>query len=198
MGKIAVITRASRGIGAAAARILAENGYDLALSCRKNMEMLQTLAGDLEKNYRTCSFCFCGDRGSFQQVFPGLCHYGKRVIGFSVLLFQLGEQLDIQNTQHGDQTAQKNHHHQQNSNGSTMVFGRLGSAGTVDTGIPGLILISVIVHKGYLKKKNCVNGPLHRRMDQLTSGMVKVNSVVPSRLDTEIFSPWLQTMVLTM
>ncbi len=68
MGKIAVITGASRGIGAAAARILAENGYDLALSCRKNMEMLQTLAGDLEKNYRTRSFCFCGDMGDYRQA----------------------------------------------------------------------------------------------------------------------------------
>ena len=33
---------------------------------------------------------------------------------------------------------------------------------------------------------------------QLTRGMVKVNSVLPSRLVTLIFSPWEQTMVLTM
>jgi len=33
---------------------------------------------------------------------------------------------------------------------------------------------------------------------QFTSGMVKVNSVFPSRLVTEMFSPWLHTMVLTM
>ena len=34
--------------------------------------------------------------------------------------------------------------------------------------------------------------------DQLTNGMVKVNSVFPSRLATEMFSPWEQTRVLTM
>ena len=32
------------------------------------MEMLQTLAGDLEKNYRTRSFCFCGDMGDYRQA----------------------------------------------------------------------------------------------------------------------------------
>ena len=33
---------------------------------------------------------------------------------------------------------------------------------------------------------------------QLTRGMVNVNSVLPSRLVTLIFSPWEQTMVFTM
>ena len=33
---------------------------------------------------------------------------------------------------------------------------------------------------------------------QLTKGIVKVNSVLPSRLVTLMFSPWLHTMVFTM
>ena len=35
-------------------------------------------------------------------------------------------------------------------------------------------------------------------LHQFTSGRVKVKVVRPSRLVTEIFSPWLQTMVFTM
>ena len=46
--------------------------------------------------------------------------------------------------------------------------------------------------------KVILNSPFSILHFQLTSGMVKVNSVFPSRLATEMFSPWEQTRVLTM
>ena len=81
-----------------------------------------------------------------------VCLKGKGIILRFGLAFQLGGKLDVQNTQHTDQSSQKNHDHQQKSYSAAMIFRRTGPAGSVNTGIPGLIMISVIVHKGYLKE----------------------------------------------
>lgn len=50
--RTALITGASRGIGAAIAHIFAENGYDLILTCDKSMEALEELAELLMKEFR--------------------------------------------------------------------------------------------------------------------------------------------------
>lgn len=49
--KTALITGASRGIGAAIARLFAENGYHLVLTCDKSIEALENLAGQLMREY---------------------------------------------------------------------------------------------------------------------------------------------------
>ncbi len=51
VGKTALVTGASRGIGAAIAEALARKGYDLILTCSKTIEDLSKLAANLEKNY---------------------------------------------------------------------------------------------------------------------------------------------------
>ncbi|MDE7269564.1 MAG: SDR family NAD(P)-dependent oxidoreductase [Acetatifactor sp.] len=50
--KTALITGASRGIGAAIARIFAENGYHLVLTCDKSMEALEKLAKQLMSDFQ--------------------------------------------------------------------------------------------------------------------------------------------------
>ena len=57
----AIITGASRGIGAACAELFAANGYDLAICCRNSEEELKTLAGALEEKYRVRVLTFCGN-----------------------------------------------------------------------------------------------------------------------------------------
>lgn len=56
--KNALITGASRGIGSAIARMLASMGYDLYLTCNKNIEMLKTLASELQKECGVSCRCY--------------------------------------------------------------------------------------------------------------------------------------------
>lgn len=60
MNKKALITGASRGIGSAAAKSLAREGYDLFLVCRNSLEKMEELKGELEKKYGiSCQTALC-------------------------------------------------------------------------------------------------------------------------------------------
>ncbi|MBP5607904.1 MAG: SDR family oxidoreductase [Lachnospiraceae bacterium] len=61
MKKTAVISGASRGIGAAIASKLAEEGYDLSLCCRNNNGFLEDLAQRLRSDHPVEVHCFFGD-----------------------------------------------------------------------------------------------------------------------------------------
>lgn len=61
MGKNALITGASRGIGRAIAIEFARAGYDLTLCCIKNIENLQNLARDLADTYKVKCEAFQAD-----------------------------------------------------------------------------------------------------------------------------------------
>ena len=53
---VALITGASRGIGAAIALEFAANGYDLILTCHKSMDLLQALCEGITEKYQvTCT-----------------------------------------------------------------------------------------------------------------------------------------------
>ena len=60
---IAIVTGASRGIGAAIASQLARDGYDLVLCCRKNAELLSRQALSLQRDHGSTVTTFCGDLG---------------------------------------------------------------------------------------------------------------------------------------
>lgn len=60
MGKKALITGASRGIGEAAARSLAMEGYDLFLVCKNSRERTEKLKAELEMKYGiSCDMALC-------------------------------------------------------------------------------------------------------------------------------------------
>lgn len=65
---IALITGASRGIGAATARVFAQAGYELILTCNKSFSELQALASTLESEYKVPCHPFQADMGNFEQV----------------------------------------------------------------------------------------------------------------------------------
>ena len=68
MGRKALVTGASRGIGYAIARHLAGEGIDLVLTCVKNIEKLQDIANDLSGQHNiSCTAVLC-DGSDSQQV----------------------------------------------------------------------------------------------------------------------------------
>ncbi len=68
MTKTAFISGASRGIGKGIALALAEEGFDLAMTCRVNIDELQTLAQMLEKEYGIKTICEAGDMADYSFV----------------------------------------------------------------------------------------------------------------------------------
>lgn len=68
MGRMALVSGASRGIGRAVAIKLAEAGYDLFLTCKKSEEALAELKNELENSYRiTCNIQIC-DMSQYEEV----------------------------------------------------------------------------------------------------------------------------------
>ena len=61
MKKTAIITGASRGIGKAIAKLLASEGYHLALFCHNNIDMLNAFASELKSLYKIQVFTYSGD-----------------------------------------------------------------------------------------------------------------------------------------
>ncbi|HJA94655.1 MAG TPA: SDR family NAD(P)-dependent oxidoreductase [Candidatus Eisenbergiella merdipullorum] len=68
MGKKALVTGASRGIGRAIAEELASQGYDLYLTCLHSMASLTGYAEELGKKYGSFCQAFQGDMGNPEDV----------------------------------------------------------------------------------------------------------------------------------
>lgn len=77
MKKKALITGASRGIGAETAKTLAKEGYDLFLVSRKSKEKLEELARKLTSQYGVACTCMLCDVSSSEQVEHMLKEAGK-------------------------------------------------------------------------------------------------------------------------
>ena len=64
--KVALITGATRGIGKEIALELAENGFDIAVNCRRKDDSLEELRKEIEKNGVRCEFVEA-DVANFEQ-----------------------------------------------------------------------------------------------------------------------------------
>lgn len=81
MQKTALITGASRGIGAALAATFSKAGYQLTLCCKSSESDLLSLAKELKENYQTEILTFIGDVADYtfvsHMVADTLKHYGR-------------------------------------------------------------------------------------------------------------------------
>lgn len=81
MPKVAFITGASRGIGAALAKTFAKNGYHLSLCCRNSKSELHALANSLKEQYSIEVLTFIGNIGEYDflshMVKETLSHFGS-------------------------------------------------------------------------------------------------------------------------
>lgn len=66
--RLAIITGASRGIGAAIARAFAQSDYDLILTCSNSIEQLRELANNLQAEYAVSCSAHQVDMGDYEQV----------------------------------------------------------------------------------------------------------------------------------
>ena len=66
--KTALVSGASRGIGLAIATILAQNGYELHLTCKNSIEKLQEVATTLSDTYHIPCHAYKTDMGNFAEV----------------------------------------------------------------------------------------------------------------------------------
>ena len=66
--KTALVTGASRGIGLAIATILAQNGYNLHLTCKNSYKQLQKIAKNLSETYNITCTAHRTDMGNFAEV----------------------------------------------------------------------------------------------------------------------------------
>lgn len=66
--KTALVSGASRGIGLAIATILAQNGYQLHLTCKNSYEQLQEIAATLSDTYKVLCHAYKADMGMFSDV----------------------------------------------------------------------------------------------------------------------------------
>ena len=80
MSKIALITGASRGIGAAIAERFAKNGYNLSICCKNSKTSLEALSDSFHDKYQIEVITFTGDVGDFhfaeEMVQKTLEHFG--------------------------------------------------------------------------------------------------------------------------
>ena len=75
--KTALITGASRGIGAACAKTFAAAGYNLVLVCQKSMDALQILKENLQNEYHISCLCLQADMSCEEDVLRVFSHIGS-------------------------------------------------------------------------------------------------------------------------
>ncbi|MBQ4515441.1 MAG: 3-oxoacyl-ACP reductase FabG, partial [Clostridia bacterium] len=87
--KNVLITGASRGIGAACARIFAENGFRVFINYFKSSECAEQLCSELRKNGAD-AFTFCADVSNSGQVDKMMSEISARFGGVDILINNAG------------------------------------------------------------------------------------------------------------
>ena len=101
--KTALITGASRGIGRAIATALAQNDYDLYLTCHKNEAILSDLKNDLERQYTVICKTIIGDisqEETVRKLFSSIDHLDVLVNNAGISHIGLLHKMDLEEWNH--------------------------------------------------------------------------------------------------
>lgn len=189
MSKIALITGATSGIGAATAYSLAANGYDLILTGRRNKRLVE-LEHDLSSKFKVKSLLLCFDVTKLEQVQSALNTLPENWKAVDVLINNAGLAVGMDTV----------------DNGEVDDWERM-----IDTNVKGLLYVSRIVvpwmkvrKSGhiinisslagkesypmggvYCGTKHAVQAISHAMRIELLPFNVKVGTVAPGMVDTE-------------
>ena len=190
MSKIALITGATSGIGKSTALKLAENGFDVIITGRRQ-ELLDELNNlILSKNVRVLSLCF--DVRNDDQVKQNLCNLPEEWKNIDVLINNAGLAAGLSTLQEGDMDDWERMI-DTNVKGLLYVTRNI-VAQMVERGKGQIINIGSIAGKEVYPNGNVYCATKHA-VDALTKGMrmdllpkgIKVSQICPGAVETEFF-----------
>ena len=188
MSKIALITGATSGIGKSTALKLAENGFDVIITGRRQELLYELNNLILSKNVRVLSLCF--DVRNHEQVKQNLCNLPEEWKNIDVLINNAGLAAGLSTLQEGDMDDWERMI-DTNVKGLLYVTRNI-VAQMVERGKGQIINIGSIAGKEVYPNGNVYCATKHAvdaltqglRMDLLPKG-IKVSQICPGAVETE-------------
>lgn len=188
MSKIALITGATSGIGKSTALKLAENGFDVIITGRRQELLYELNNLILSKNVRVLSLCF--DVRNHEQVKQNLCNLPEEWKNIDVLINNAGLAAGLSTLQEGDMDDWERMI-DTNVKGLLYVTRNI-VAQMVERGKGQIINIGSIAGKEVYPNGNVYCATKHA-VDALTKGMrmdllpkgIKVSQICPGAVETE-------------
>ena len=188
MSKIALITGATSGIGKSTALKLAENGFDVIITGRRQELLYELNNLILSKNVRVLSLCF--DVRNHEQVKQNLCNLPEEWKNIDVLINNAGLAAGLSTLQEGDMDDWERMI-DTNVKGLLYVTRNI-AAQMVERGKGQIINIGSIAGKEVYPNGNVYCATKHA-VDALTKGMrmdllpkgIKVSQICPGAVETE-------------
>ena len=188
MSKIALITGATSGIGISTALKLADNGFDVIITGRRQELLYELNNLILSKNVRVLSLCF--DVRNHEQVKQNLCNLPEEWKNIDVLINNAGLAAGLSTLQEGDMDDWERMI-DTNVKGLLYVTRNI-VAQMVERGKGQIINIGSIAGKEVYPNGNVYCATKHA-VDALTKGMrmdllpkgIKVSQICPGAVETE-------------
>ena len=130
--KTVLITGATSGIGKATARLLAQNGYRLILTGRRN-DRLDTIAGELKQEHHADVYTLCFDIRSSEETKQAITSIPRDFLPVDILINNAGLAVGLSTVQDGVEEDWER---------------------MIDTNIKGLLYISRLISKMMIERKS--------------------------------------------
>lgn len=182
--KTVLITGASRGIGAATARIFAKNGFHTVITCAHSREALFSLKEEIEQSYRvpcTAIVCDVSDYGETERLFSAIPSPDVLINNAGISCFGLLSELSVEDW-----------HRVINTNLNSCFYTcRLAIPAMVRKKEGRILNISSVwgsagasMETAYSASKGGVNALTKALAKELAPSSIQVNAIAPGVIDT--------------